>query len=240
MPNPEKTYKIISVVVAFLATGCIFLPGWIGLDGMKGGYALSFISFFIAICAVVLAWFFRGRAAELARIFQGKDVLSHWTYTPAEWQNYAEAELNEHVQENKSLWFLVCAICLLVGGLFWIFDHEAGGIVFLVMVATSLLLAVVAFGVPHLHYNRQHRRPGDAWIARGGIFFDGCLVRWNSLEASLEGVEWQAASGNALACLKFELSFPNRTGRQFQALRIPIPTGREAEARSVVEQLTPK
>jgi hypothetical protein len=174
----------------------------------------------------------------LEHIFQGKDLLSHWTYIPAEWQSYAEAELNEQTQDNKSLWFLVSGICLLVGGLFWILDHEAGGIVFLLMVAISLLLAVVAFGVPRLRYNRQQRGPCEAWIARGGIFFDGSLVRWNSWGASLQGVEWQAASGNAPACLKFELSYPNRTGRQYQALRIPIPIGREAEAHTVLEQLT--
>ena len=238
MSNPEKMYTKISVVVAILAAGLIFLPGWVGMDGMKGGFALSFVSFFIAICAVVLAWFFRGRAAALERIFQGKDLLAHWTYTLAEWQGYTEAELDEQTQDNKSLWFLVGGICLLVGGLFWVFDHEAGGIVFLVMVAIILLLAVVAFGLPRLRYNRQQRGPGEAWIARGGIFFDGSLVRWNSWGANLEGVEWQAASGNVPICLKFELSYPNRTGRQYQALRIPIPFGREAEAHSVLEQLT--
>ena len=43
MPNPEKTYAKISMAVAVLAAGLVFLPGWLGMDGMKGGFALSFV-----------------------------------------------------------------------------------------------------------------------------------------------------------------------------------------------------
>ena len=237
MPNPEKTYAKISMAVAVLAAGLVFLPGWLGMDGMKGGFALSFVFVFVAICGVVLALFFWGRAATLERIFRGQDLLAHWTYASTEWQFYAGAELKEQTQDNKSLWFLVAGMCLLVGGLFWIFDHEAGGIVFLVMVGTSLLLAVVALGVPRLRYSRQQHGPGEAWIARQAIFFDGSLVRWNSGGANLEGVEWQAADGNVPACLKFELRQLTRAGFQYQALRIPVPFGREAEGQAVLEQL---
>jgi hypothetical protein len=72
------------------------------------------------------------------------------------------------------------SVAILAAGLFWIIDREAGGIVFLVMVGTSLLLAIVAVGVPRLRYNQQQHDPGEAWIARDAVFFNDSLVRWNS------------------------------------------------------------
>ncbi len=234
MPNPEKTYARISALVTILATGLIFLPGWIGMDGMKGGYALSFVSFFFAVSGAVITWFFWGRAARLDRILRGQDVLAHWSYTPAEWQQYAAAELNARTGYNRGLWWVVFGFCLVVGGLFWLFDHEAGGFVFLVLMGVSLLLALVAFGVPRLSYRRQQRKPGDAWISPGAVFFDGNLAYWNYWGSRLDGVTWQDAAGSAPACLQFNITYLSKTGSQTQALRVPVPSGREAEAREVL------
>ena len=71
MPNPEKTYARVSAGVAVLAFGLIFLPGLIELDGMRGGYALSFVALVIAVSAAVLTWFFWGRATMLDRLLAG-------------------------------------------------------------------------------------------------------------------------------------------------------------------------
>lgn len=234
MPNPEKTYTWISALAAILATGLIFLPGWIGMDGMKGGYALSIVAFFFAVSAAVVTWFFWGRAARLERILRGQDVLAHWTYSPAEWQPYAAAELNVQTQENRSLWWVICGFCLAIGGLFWLFDHEAGGIVFLGLLGMALLLALVAFGLPRLKYRRQQRRPGEAWITPGAVFFDGNLSYWNYGGSRLDRVTWQEADGSAPTCLRFEISYWTRTGPQSQVLRVPVPFGREAEAHTVL------
>ena len=132
-------------------------------------------------------------AARLESILRGQDVLAHWTYSPAEWQPYAAAELNAQTQENRSLWWVICGFCLAIGGLFWLFDHEAGGIVFLVLLGMALLLAQVAFGLPRLEYCRQQRRPGEAWITPGTVFFDGNLAYWNYGGSRLDRVTWQAS-----------------------------------------------
>jgi hypothetical protein len=238
MPNPEKTYAGISAGISILAIGLIFLPGWVGMDGMRGGYAVSFVAIFVAISAAVVAWFFWQRAATLDGIFAGKDLLAHWSYQPGEWQSYTEVELREQTKLNKGLLAVMAAWALFFGGLCWVLDQEAGGIVFLVMVGLILLLATVAFGLPRLRYRRQSHGPGDAWITPNAIYFDGTLLKWNSWGARLENVAWRDPQGNAPALLEFEVSYPSRTGRQAQVLRIPIPRGQETEAQKILTRFS--
>jgi len=99
-----------------------------------------------------------------------------------------------------------------IGGLFWLFDHEAEGIVLLILLGIALLLALVAFGLPRLKYRRQQRHPGEAWITPAAVFFDNNLAYWNYGGSSLDRVTWQGADGSAPACLRFEISYRNRTG----------------------------
>ena len=234
MPNPEKTYTKISAAVAILAAGLIFLPGLIHLDGMRGGYAISFVAFFIAVSAAVITCFFWGRAKTLDRILAGMDVLAHWTYQPEEWQRYADAELKEQSQENKWLWFVIAGWCLFFGILFWLLDREAGRMVFFMLLGLALFLACFAYGVPRLRYRRQRRKPGEAWIAPTAIYFDSALVPLNSWGSRLVAVAWRDAEGAVPAHLVFQVSVPSRAGSQEQTLRIPVPRGYEDEARNLL------
>lgn len=238
MSNPEKTYARVSTGVAVLAAGLIFLPSLIEFDGMQGGYALLFVALMIAVSAAVITCFFWGRATMLDRFLTGRESLAHWTYQPDEWQRYVEVELQEQTMENKWLWLVVAGWCLFFGILFCWLDRDAGWVVFLVMVGLTVFLAGVAYGVPRLRYWQQRRGPGEAWIAPTAVYFDGVLVHWNSWGTRLEQVVWRDQEGAVPACLEFQVSYPARTRHQRQTFRLPIPQGREAEARVLLEHFT--
>jgi len=240
MPNPEKSYALAACGITLLAAGLIFLPGWIGMDGMNGGYALSFVSLWIAISAAVITLFFWRRAAALDRLLQGQQVLAHWTYSPAEWQAYAGAELNEQIRENWALWLLMAGMCLFLGVFFWILDREAGLFVLAVMVGLTLVLAAAAFGMPRLRRRRRDGRTGEAWIGPRGVFFDGVFTPFDSWLSELQKVDWQPASGNRIACLRFHMIYLTRTAIQAQILRVPVPFGRIEEARAILESFEPQ
>ncbi len=231
MPNPERKYAFVSCAVAVLAVVLVFLPGWIGIDGMDGGYAISFVAFFIAVSAVVIAWFFWRRAAQVDSILRGQDVWAHWVYTPAEWQVYAGAEQEKQLQENRGLWWLMAGMCLTMGLVFWLIDPEAGLFVLLVMIVVTLLLAAAAFILPRL---RSRDRPGEAWLAPGAVFFDNVFYPFTSWMMWLDQVDWQEADGAAPACLRFHYTHYTRTGVQNRILRVPVPTGRLDEARELL------
>ena len=236
MPNLEKTYAGLSAAIAVLAAGLIFLPGWVGMDGMSGGYAISFVAIFIAISAAVITWFFWQRAGTLDDIFTGKDLLAHWTYQPEEWQSYTQVELQEKTSQNKWLLAVMAAWALFFGGLCWVLDRDAGGFVFLVMLGLILVLATVAFGMPRWRYWRQRRGLGETWITPNAIYFDGTLVRWPDWGARLENVLLRESKGKTPPLLEFEVSTLTRAGRQSQTVRIPVPAGRETEARNILQR----
>jgi hypothetical protein len=235
MHNREKTYMRVSIGVALISTVLIFLPGLLQIDGMKGGYAISFVAFFIAVCGVVIALFFRGRAASLDRLMQGGKILAHWTYPPDQWQDYTEVELKDQKENNKVLFLITAGWAVLFGVLFLIFGGEAGRVVLLVMVGLILVLAVFAFGMPRRWYRRQKDRFGEVWIGEDGVYFQDAFTQWNHGGARLDKVEIIDKPTGAPMRLGFEISFPSRMGVQDQTLRIPIPRGREAEAQAVVE-----
>lgn len=236
MPNPEKNYTVIAIGIALVAIVLIFLPGWIGMDGMDGGYALSLIALWLALSAAVVAWYFWGRAAQIERMLAGQELLAHWTYTPSEWQAYADAEQDEQIQENRSMWLFMAVMCVLVGVVFWLIDREAGFYVLLFMLALTLLLGVVAFGLPRLRRQRQAGKTGAAWFAPTAVFFDGVFYPVKSRLMWLNGVDFQEASGNSPANLSFQITHFVKSGVQNRTLRIPVPSGHRDEAVALVAQ----
>lgn len=238
MPNPERTAAIISAIATILAIGLIFLPRLIQMDGMRGGYALSFVSFFVAVSAAATTLFFWGRAKSLDHLLVGNNLLAHWTYESTEWQRYTEAEWQEQVAEKAQILLIILVWALLIGGLFWLLDPEAGWIVLLVMLGLILLLAGLTYGLPRLWFARHRFTVGEAWIATTAIYFSGNFVRWNYWGVRLEQVDLLEQEGNVPACLCFYLSYPSRAGRQIQNLRIPVPQGCETEAYEMLYYFT--
>ncbi|MDX9992595.1 MAG: hypothetical protein RBS68_11190 [Anaerolineales bacterium] len=234
MTNPEKTYAGISLVIASLAVGLIFLPGWLGMDGMRGGYAVSFVAIFIVLGAALVSWIFWQRAKILAKLLAGEKLLAHWNYLPEEWLPYAEAELKEQTAQNIALLILMVFWAILVGVLFWILDHDPGWMVLLTLLGLVLLLTAAAFWIPRWRYRRQRRGPGQAWIGLNAIYFDGVLTSWPFLGTRLHQVAWREPKVKTPAMLEFKLSYPSRAGMVRQTLRIPVPAGREAEAKEVL------
>ncbi len=236
LPNPEKNYTKISILIAVIAAVFIFLPSWAGIDGMDGGFAISFTAVWITLSAAVVAWMFGRRAARLERLLQGMEVLAHWKYTPAEWRAFTGDDRSAQTQTNRNLWLLMSGLSLLIGLLFWLFDREAGLIVLLVMIGLIIFLALPAFGLPQLRYHRQRNNPGEAWLSPTAIYFDGVFTPWGGFANRLEDVAWQDATAETPACLCFQLVHVVAAGTRHQTLRVPVPFDRIDEGRALLER----
>ncbi len=233
MLNRERVYERVSIVGALLSIGLIFMPGLVGMDGMDGGYAISFVAAFAAICGVVLTFVFHRRAGIVDRLLEGRDLLAQWTYEPDEWARYTESEATARPAERLGPFLLVAGWSLLFGLLFFFMDREAGGAVAAVMLAVTLLTGVMAFVVPRLWAARRRRSPGNAWVSPKAAYFDGALYRWDTEASRLQSAEHLSADGAAPDCLCVLLGVITRVGRQTYTVRIPVPVGLEAEAAGI-------
>lgn len=228
--NPQRRTAVICWIVTALFVFAIFAPSIFGIDGMNGGYAMSFLSLVAAITSLVVAIMYQGRAAALDRILKGENLLAHWKYTPAEWQSYAEKEYAREKREKRSLFYLVAVISLVVGIGFTIAQPDGGWAVLLVLGGLVVLIAFVAFSTTRYNYWMNKKYRGEAYITPDGVYLNRMLHLFRGWGASLEDVSYNEKE----KFLAFQYSTPNRNGRSDYTLRVPVPAGKEEEARHVL------
>ncbi len=230
--NPENTGVVIGCALVLLGVAMIVVPGLVGMDMMKGGYALGFVGVFVIIMGLVIAAVYWRRAAAVRQILAGDNWLVHWQYEPDEWQRYAQEEFELDSQEKRGLFWLVIAIMAVVGLVFWIADPEGGIWVAAVLAGVAVLLAFFAFVMPWLEHRRRQRVTGEAIIASEGVYLAGRLHLWRQLGSRLSNV---SIIGQDPAMIEFQIEAPTRTGTQVYAVRVPIPRGQEEAAQQVVD-----
>jgi hypothetical protein len=228
--NPQRRTAMVAWIITALFIFGVFAPSIFGMDGFNGGFALSFFCIVAAITSLIVAVMYQGRAGALDRILKGETRLAHWTYDPAVWRNYAEKEYVREKKEKRSLFLMVAVISLVVGIIFTIAHPDGGLVVLGVLLALVLLIAIVAIATTRYDYwmNRKYR--GEAYITQDGVYLNRALHMWKGWGASLDDVSYSEAE----RYLAFEYSTPNRTGRADYTVRVPVPPGKEVEARQVL------
>ncbi|MBN1937506.1 MAG: hypothetical protein JW934_22805 [Anaerolineae bacterium] len=232
--NSQKTVAVVWLIIAGLALAGIFMPSLLGMDMMRFGYGLGLINLLIAITGAIVALIYFKRAATLDRLLRGDELIVHWQYAPEEWSRYSEVELGLETSEKRGLFFLIAGIALLIGLIFFLLLPDGGLAVLLTLLGLILLIGVVAFGVPRINYARNQRAVGQAFIGRSAVYLGGVLHTWNTLGARLEGVQVREGDPPLLA---IGYSFPTRTGRQTEVVRVPVPRGEEQAAHHVAQTL---
>ena len=81
MQNTQWKWCYRSLFLAALSSVvCIYAFPYI--DGFSGGYAIVFVSFFLAASAIAVAALFFHRARVMDFILNSTQPLAHWTYSP--------------------------------------------------------------------------------------------------------------------------------------------------------------
>jgi MFS family permease len=233
--NPPKRTAVASFVVALFTAGMIFIPELAGIDGFEGGFAISFVSFFIALVAAVVGVMYLGFANKVDKILRGEGVLAHWTYTSDYWLDYTEKEYKEEKSEKKGLFLIVTGFALFFGIMFWVLDPEAGFIVFLFMLA---LIGIVAFAWQFSawhNYRQNIRGVKEAYITRNAVYINRKLYTWDTVFTSFDEVSQKGNQG--LSLLVFRFTSATRTGPQTYTIRVPIPPGQEEAAKKIMEEI---
>jgi hypothetical protein len=238
--NPQRKVAAAWLCITLLGVFLALLPYASNMDMMRGGYALVMVSILLIITGLIATLVYRKRTRTLDAMLKGEDLLVHWTYTTQEWARFAEAEAKSDRSAKIGLFLVISAFALLFGLMFWLFgeDEEAGFLVFLAMAGLIAVIGLTAFLSIKIPYWRNRRRVGEVWISGSGAFVNGALHTWNSLGCRFEGVSYHRTSNPAVcSLLEFTYSYPARHGSELATVRLPVPVGRDAEARRVCEVL---
>jgi hypothetical protein len=229
-----------SAICATALTGMMLWPFVHQTVGSGFSYAAILMSGLFLLGAFVGMWLF-GRQAAMVRRMIGGAHLAHFTYSPEEWTRFVHWNFGEEASEKKSIWWLIFVISVVIGlGLMAVMRDEASVWVFGMLMALMALLRVLAVGLPRLAYRRHLGRNGEVYIGEDGIYLDGSVHSWNSLGTRLDAVEFQASP---LPHLRFVYSYLMVAGRSlyffrnYVTVRVPVPSGREADGKAVVQRL---
>ncbi len=209
------------------------------MDCMSGGCAVMFVSFFLAVTLVAVAFLFLTRARAMDAILNGKDFLAHWSYLPDQSASSAEREFAEYRDANKALFIVVGGFFLVAILLMLVFGGEAGALTAMILVGVLCIIALVAWGAPRLVYSRALRASPEAFIARNGIIYREAVYPFRSFLNRLENVSFRPATRDKPALLIF--SFLQLVGLyilQPYAVSIPVPEGEEDHAQEIARELS--
>jgi hypothetical protein len=231
--NPQRRTAIIWAIITAAAIIGIFVPSIIGLEGFDGGFAISTLAFFMALTGVIVVIVYLLRARTLDRMFQGDNLLTHWTYTSEEWSKYTEQEYKTEKYGKWKLFFLVAGIALFIGIVFFIIDNEAGLVVLYSMLGLIALIALVAWASSLSNYRHNKKTVGEVFISRDAVYMNRQFHTWKGLGAKLKSV--LIASKDDQSVLAFSYTMPTRTGIQEYTVRVPVPYGKDKAAETLVQ-----
>ena len=234
--NPQRRTTTIWGIITVIAVFAIFAPHIFGMDGFSGGFAISTLSFFVAITGIIVVVIYVKRARALDRLFQGENLLAHWTYSPEEWRQYTEQEFQTERKEKWGLFYLIAGIALFLGIIFLIIDPKAGLFVFFVMLGLIALIAFVAWITAWSTYRQNKKYLGEAYIATTAVYLNRQFHTWKGLGARLVSVILAEEKGQQLVA--FTYAAPARTGMQEYTVRLPVPRGKEKAAEAIAEKLS--
>jgi hypothetical protein len=216
---------ILLVVFLFL----VFLPSIIGLDGFDGGFAMSFISGFLVIMSLIVILIYRSRAKQLDKILSGEGRIAVWKYMPEEWNRFVTIDFEEEKKTKKFLFILISVISIVIGIILWIALEDI--LVLFISLGIIPMVAIPAYLAPRMRYNKLKNSEGKALIANNGVIIGKMFHLWVKLGARLEQVVLVTDENPPI--LEFHYSMPTRTGRQEEVARLPVPSGKMAEAEQI-------
>ncbi|CAN5707406.1 hypothetical protein BH23GEM3_BH23GEM3_08730 [soil metagenome] len=201
-------------------------------------WVAGMIGILLTPCLLLVAgiFWFQGRKADKhLAAFRNGSYLAHWTYTPEESQRFFDSERERARKEGR--WYVLGFALgggLAVGPLLL----EQLGLIALPLFA--MIGAIVGRGilaaVRRSEDTREARRKDvyEAFIGPESACCGGRFFTWTGFGTRLDAVEFVPGDPNALQVTS---SVQSKGGRTPYNFRIPVPAGREEEARRVMAGL---
>ena len=229
MKNSQRRIVNLWIILLFVFIFLIFLPSIIGLDGMDGGFALGFVSFFMVIMSIVVILIYRSRAKQLDSILAGEGRIAVWKYSREEWERFIAIDFEEEKKAKNFLFKLVSVICVIVGIILWIVIQDV--LIMFISLCIIPVVAIPAFLAPRMRYTKLKNSEGKALISEKGVIVGKMFHLWVKLGARLDQVV--LVTDEQPPILEFHYSMPTRTGRQEEVARVPVPYGQMEEAEQI-------
>ncbi|MDO9326342.1 MAG: hypothetical protein Q7T80_15435 [Methanoregula sp.] len=237
IPNTEWKKVLASLIAAVVFAVTCFIS-YTAIDGMNGGYALAFVSFFLAVSSIAVALHFVHRARVMDVILSDPSPLAHWSYPEEIARASVEREYGEYRERNRIMFYIIGGMLGLVALFFLIFVGDGGPETALILLGLMVILFIVSRIAPGIERQRAMGAPHAGFIAHSGLIYEGTVYPFHSFLVWWHGCTFHEASKKRPAVIIF--SFSQLVGRfiiQPFEVTIPVPAGEEENAKRIVQEL---
>jgi len=169
-----KNFLIASVVFGIL----MMLPSS-GIEYFEKAFALSFISMWLFISSLVIAWMFRGRAEKLQSLISGESLLANWDLDIDMKKEYVNYFFTEEKSKNFAIFSVISIMFVLVFGIFILVIDDGKLFMFIAMISFILFIASFAFGMPYYYRNSNMKGDGKILIGAKYAYINGYFHNWD-------------------------------------------------------------
>ena len=230
IPNTQRRILNVWFVITLVFLAGVFLPSFAGMDGMEGGYGISFLSGCMVLTGVIVILVYRIRAKQMDAIIKGEGRLAEWRLTADEWMKFIEADYRDEKRTRRNLFIMVTVIALIIGVILTLLLED--GRLLLITAFILAVIAIPAFLSPWLRKKKLNRSGAQVLISENGLIVGNLFYLWKKLGARLDGVTIDEEAQPPV--LTFTYSMPTRMGMQQETVRVPVPSGKLPEALKVV------
>ena len=163
--NRQRQTAFVFIILFIASVILIFIPNITGMDGMNGGFALSFIAIFLSVTFLVTSAVFFVMAKKFDAAITDENMILHWVYEKSEWSKFSEKEFVVQKKEKRSLFILITVISFVVLVIFSIVVRDSWRIMIIVFFGLAALLAFVAFIVPKIQYANFKKTTPEVYMA---------------------------------------------------------------------------
>lgn len=236
MKSRGKAGVLAGWIISAAGLITMLLPWLAGADMMGWGYGTAAMGLFTLITGIITLLLFLHRQRVLSRMAENTGVLARWTYDPADWQRWRDEELTD-TRAVPVFGAILGGVFLLIGVVFLAIDPDDMGLMFAIMTGVGVLIAGAAWLSAALRRRAILKDPCEAVITRGGVWYMGQLTDWNGVTSRLTGARVEQTGKRTFFTVEYR-QLAGRAARMVRSqVRIPVPEGREEEARELAKKL---
>ena len=231
LPNTQRRIVGVWYIITLVFLIGIFVPSWLGIDGMDGGFGISFFCGFLVMIGLIVIFIYRARAKQMDKILSGEGKVAYWQYSQEEWLRFVFADFEEERVMKRNLFFLIAGISAIVG-IVLAFLVEEPIIILIIIASLIILISIPAYLVPRHRFKKLKNSKAEAFITENGLIVGKMFHTWIGMGARLDRVSMNTEAEPNM--VEFTYSMPARHGRQTEVARVPVPQGKINEAVTIV------
>ena len=207
-----------NMLIASSIFGILMMLPFSGIEFFEKSFALSFISMWLFVSSLVIAWMFRGRAKRLQSLISGDSLLANWELDMDMKREYVDYFFVQEKEKNIAIFTVISIMATIIFGMFILVIDDGKLFMFLTLIFLILFIALFAFGMPYYYRYSNLKGDGKVLIGKKYAYINGYFHNWDFPLSGLSDVKIMKKPFNGIRIVYY---YTDRTLKHSEELFIP-------------------